>query len=218
MAQSQPTTVLPGNIVQIPFGKFFYTLGVILLITPVVYGFFILPEFVNEIIPRIVAFAVCWGLGGLILLRLVLVPGTMAMDVGNRIPEIKAARERDESLKKVHISHPYFGAITFLNITLFWSGIGWVIALAWSCSPGKVVIPDKLFKAAFPHVRMIEPKVLPVSVAPTPVEATSQEAEIESPKPEPLSPEIVLQAIDNLVDRGLLTKEEAKVQRTLAVH
>lgn len=36
------------------------------------------------------------------------------------------------ALRALNIQHPNMGAIFVINMTLGWTGIGWIIALVWS--------------------------------------------------------------------------------------
>lgn len=139
------TTVLPDKTVNVPFGGFFSTLMVGLVILAIAVGAFLLPLFVQETWAMVVG----WGLGSVLVFLFFIFPISIAMDVGDRIPEIEEARKKDEELKEIQIRHPRLWVIVLLNIASFWSGIGWIIALAWACAPGKVVIPDKVYFKAF---------------------------------------------------------------------
>lgn len=139
------TTVLPDKTVNIPFGGFFSHLMVGLVLLAIAVGAILLPVFVQETWAMVVG----WGLGSVLAFLFFMFPISLAMDVGDRIPEIEEARKKDEDLKEIQIRHPRLWVIVLLNIAGFWSGIGWIIALAWACSPGKVVIPDQVYSKVF---------------------------------------------------------------------
>lgn len=195
MAQPELSTVLQDKTVYIPFGDFIKSLTCGLLAFALAVGGSVLPLFVTEPWAAIVG----WGGAGLMLIGLLFLPVGVALDIGDRIPEIRAAREKDKSLKELNVHHPYLWVIILLNITTFWSGVGWFVALIWACSPGKVVIPDKLFNVVFANNDQSESKVRSDNVTSTPSETPKLEAELEE--------------IKQLVDKGLITKEEAEIRR-----
>ena len=140
------TTILPDKTVNIPFGGVFTQLIVGLIVAALALGSFFLPAAFSF---ATWSYLIGWGIGCFLIFGIVCLPISVASDVGDRIPEIQAARKNNPEIKEIQIKHRYFGAIILLTILSFWSGFGWIVALAWACSPGKVVIPDKLFAAAF---------------------------------------------------------------------
>lgn len=196
MARSTTTTVLPDKTVNIPFGELDSNLITGLIWAAFSVGCFLLPVLVQATW----AIVIGWGLGGLVVLCLIFYPISVAMDVGDRIPEVKDARNKDKELKKIVIPHPHLWAIILLNIASFWSVIGWIVAMAWACSPGKVMIPDKLFANIFDKDAPVKPEKTP-----------------SSPSQVPTNPslEAQLTEINQLVERGLLTKDEADSRKGL---
>lgn len=191
------TTVLPDKTVPIPFGGFFANLIAGLFITGLAVGAFLFPA----LVPQTWAMVVGWSLGSLLVFGLVFFPISIAMDVGDRIPEIEEARKNDEELKEIQIRHPQLWAIVLLNIASFWSGIGWIIAMAWACSPGKVAIPDKVFSKVFDNTNSEKPDAQQGH----PTESISG--------PSCLETELI--EIKRLEEKGLLSKEEADNRRKL---
>lgn len=200
MTESPSTTVLSDKTVNIPFGEFASTFIAGIIIAALAVGAFLLPVFVQA--PW--AFIVGWGIGGLMCFGLIFAPVSLALDVGDRIPEIKAARKTNKDLKEIDVRHPYLWAIILLNLASFWSGIGWLVALAWACSPGKVVIPDKLFNAVFLDKRNDGPEVLQKGVVATSSGSSILESE--------------LLELKQLVERGLITVEEGDARRKLILN
>jgi hypothetical protein len=144
--------------------------------------------------------------GLLFIFCLIMLPISAAMDVGGRIPEIKTARESDESLKKIEIRHPYLWVIVLLTIASFWSGIGWFIAMAWACSPGRVVIPDSIYNAVFSE------KKPPDNGSDVP--ASSKE--LNQNKITDLEANLI--ETNQLLANNLITKEEADKRRELILN
>jgi 4-hydroxybenzoate polyprenyltransferase len=197
MTKSSTTTVLPDKTVNIPLGELGSNLAAGLFFAALAVGGFLLPMF----FPATWAIVVGWSLGALIACGLIFMPISVAMDVGDRIPEVKDARENDKELKQIEIRHPHLWAIVLLNVASFWSGVGWVVAMVWACSPGKVVIPDKVFAVVFGKNNPEEPKLdQPSSPPRLPVNPSLEEQ---------------LTEVNQLVDKGLLTKEEAEERKTL---
>ena len=196
MTNTSSTTVLPDKTVNIPLGGLVTNLMAGLFAAALAAGCFLLPMFV----PEWWAMGFGWGLGALIVLCLIFMPISVAMDVGDRIPEVEAAREKDEELKEIEIRHPHLVAIVLLNIASFWSVIGWVVAMVWACSPGKVVIPDMVFAAVYEKADPEEPKLNPNSPPRLPANS---------------SLEAQLTEINQLLEKGLLTKEEAEGRKRL---
>jgi len=199
MKESSTTTVLPDKTVNIPLGGLGTNIIAGLFGAAFAAGCFLLPAFV----PETWAMFVGWGLGSLIVFGLIFMPIGVAMDVGDRIPELEAAREKDKELKGIEIRHPHLWAIILLNIASFWSGIGWIVAMVWACSPGKVVIPDKVYAAVFAKNDPEEPKLDQPSSPPRLPANTNLEAQLAE--------------INQLVDKGLLTKEEAEDRKRLVL-
>ena len=194
------TTVLPDKTVNIPLGELGTNLIAGLLVAVFAVGCFLFPMMV----PASWAMLVGWSLGGLIVICLIFMPISVAMDVGDRIPEVAAARKNDKELKEIEIRHPHLWIIVLLNIASFWSGIGWVVAMVWACSPGKVVIPDRIFAAVFDENDSMKSKLDKTSSPP--------------PLPGNSSLEAQLTEINQLIEKGLLTKDEAEARKILVLN
>jgi len=194
------TTILPDKTVHIPFGNFSLALGALLLFGAIGVGGFLLPFFVSATWACIVG----WGIAGIVSFGLFFMPIGMAMDVGDRIPEIEAARKNNDELKPIEIRHPHFWIIVLLMIFTFWTGLGWVAALLWACAPGKVVIPDVVFSTVFENDDPNEAETPP----PLP----------HSAEPGSKSLEGKLLELSQLLEKGLITKDEAKSRRQLILN
>ena len=191
---NQPTSsVLSGKTVYIPFGGFLHNIASSILGFIFAIGGFIFPFLVGETW----AFVLGWIISGIFVFGLIMIPITTAMDVGDRVPEVQAARKSDENLKKLEIRHPYLWVIVLLTIASFWSVIGWFVALAWACSPGKVVIPDSIYNAVFSE------KTPPDNGGDVP--ASSKE--LNQNKTTDLEAKLI--EINQLLANNLITKEEA---------
>jgi hypothetical protein len=200
---NQPTSsILSGKTVYVPFGGFLQNIGSSFWSIIFAAGGFIFPLLVKETW----AFVVGWIISGLFIFVLIMIPITVAMDVSERIPEVKAARESDESLKKLEIRHPYLWVIVLLTIASFWSVIGWFVALAWACSPGRVVIPDNIYNVVFSKSNPQDQH------ADLPLAAT------DSKLNETKGLESDLIEINQLLEKDLITKEEAEKRRGLILN
>lgn len=200
---NQPTSsVLSGKTVYIPFGGFLHSIASSIWGIIFATGGLIFPFLVNETW----AFVIGWIISGIFILGLITIPITTAMDVGERIPEVKAARESDESLKKLEIRHPYLWVIVLLTIASFWSVIGWFVALAWACSPGRVVIPDNIYNVVFSKCNPQDQHTdLPLAATDSKLNETKG---LESD----------LIEINQLLEKDLITKEEAEKRRGLILN
>lgn len=190
------TSLLHDKSVNIPFGELGSALGSALLYAIFATGAFCLPFMIEATWAAIIG---C-GIGGILVLTLIFLPIIIAMDVGDRIPEVREARSGNKELRDVPIRHPYLWIIILINILCFWSGLGWLVALAWACSPGRVMIPNEIFHIVFekenPHKLQRPPKI---------VAASTTSPNLESQ----------LLEIHKLLVSGVLTKEEAEARRTL---
>lgn len=198
--QTAMTTILPNKTVNIPFGNFSSALGALILFGAIGVGCILLPIF----IPATWAYVVGWGIAGLVFFGLFFMPIGMAMDVGDRIPEIEAARKNNDKLKSIEIRHPHFWIIVLLMIFTFWTGLGWLAALIWACSPGKVVIPDAVFSVVFENGDIEKTETTPPLPQPTEPSNSSLEGKLIE--------------ISQLVEKGLITKDEAESRRQLILN
>lgn len=199
------TVFADSKAVHIPFGDFSRNLGAGVALLIIAAGAVALPFAVPDSVPGLWLFVavICWGIAALIVFSLVFLPISLAMDVGDRVPEIKQAREKDKSLKSVRISHPYLWAIVILNLVGFWFVIGWIVAIAWACSPGHVVIPDKIFDKAFQKTKKQGDGVVLEQTDAQPSRVVSLEHELTE--------------IKLLEEKGLLSKMEADARRNLVL-
>ena len=196
------SSILPDKTVYIPFGSFVQNLVSGLVAIVIVVAAFTFAVLVRE------TWAIVLGslVGLLFIFCLIMLPISAAMDVGGRIPEIKTARESDESLKKIEIRHPYLWVIVLLTIASFWSGIGWFIAMAWACSPGRVVIPDSIYNAVFSEKKPLDNG--------SDVPASSKD--LNQNKITDLEANLI--ETNQLLANNLITKEEADKRRELILN
>lgn len=196
MGASHTTTDFSNKTVNVPFGELANALGSGLFAAVLAALLFTVPSLVDASWVMLVSY----GCGSFLILFIICLPISIAIDVGDRIPEVKKARSKNPEVREVQIRHPQFWAILVLNVAAFWSGIGWFMALAWACSPGKIVIPDEIFAIAFAGKDPRSPKLVDSKIP--------QSFHI-------LSLEAQLTEINQLVEKGLLTKEEAASRRSL---
>lgn len=194
------TTILSDKSVNIPFGGFFTHL--------IIGSFFALLAIWSFFIPSLFSYQrwsyiMGWGLSIVLVCIIAFLPIIVASDVGDRIPEVVKARKKDLEIDGVKIKHRYLSGIVILTILSFWSGFGWIIALAWACSPGKVVIPDKIFDAAFGGDQAPD------------LEAASTLQSVESKLVGTL--EIELKEVTRLHEARLISDEEAEARRRLVL-
>jgi|694.fasta_scaffold117988_5 hypothetical protein len=198
MSHSTSPTLL-DKTVYIPFGSFVHN-----IVSGIVAIVIVIAAFTFAILVGDTWAIVLGSLVGLIFIfGLIMLPISAAIDVGGRIPEVKTARELDENLKKIEIRHPYLWLIVLLTIAGFWSVIGWFVAMAWACSPGKVVIPDKLYDAAFSK-NSLQDQSDQASIADTIHKQNN-----------PTGLEAELMEINQLLAKDLITKDEAEKRRTV---
>jgi hypothetical protein len=145
------------------------------------------------------------GIIGLFLFGIIIYfyPTVVAHDVSDRIEEIEKLREEHGLFKDVSIGHPYFWIIFIINIFFAATLIGWFVIFFWAHAPGTVLIPEVIAnkisnKNDSKHFDKLEESNSKNTVLPL-----SKETNLESK----------LQEVENLVRKGLLTKEEASTRR-----
>ena len=118
-------------------------------------------------------------------------PSLLAYDVSSRIIEIEEIRAREGLYKSTVISHKYFWIIFILNILFAYTGIVWLILFFWAHAPATVIIPD-----------LIATKI-----------NEKNKPDLESKSKSESDLESKLQEVKHLVEKGLVTEDEASIRR-----
>mgnify|MGYP001587613608 CR=1 FL=1 len=130
-------------------------------------------------------------------------PTFVAFDVSDRIEEIQKLRDEQGLLKDVSIGHPFFWIICIINIFFAATLIGWFVIFFWAHAPGTVSIPEEVTKKITnkdnsKHFNK-------------PEENNSKNAVLSHTKVTNLESKLL--EVEDLVSKGLLSKEEASTRR-----
>ena len=178
---------------RIPFGAVGSSVGTLLIF------FVLLCFFISLGFEKVLASPAVWdfwsviGTIGAIIFAVVIyfLPSLLAYDVSSRIIEIEEIRAREGLYKSTVISHKYFWIIFILNIFFAYTGIVWLILFFWAHAPATVIIPD-----------LIATKI-----------NEKNKPDLESKSKSESDLESKLQEVKHLVEKGLVTEDEASIRR-----
>lgn len=190
---------------RIPFGGVGSSIAVLIFLF-VLLSFFIYLGFENFILVMSDGFLAggwdFWGVigtGGTIIIGAMIYfyPSLKAANVSDRIEELERIRESEGLFKDVVISHKYFWIIFIVNIFFAYTLIAWLVLFFWAHAPGTVKIPELVANKIFKKEANDEKQK----------RASDDEDESRS------SFEKKLKEVQDLLDKGLLTEEEAASRR-----
>jgi Ca2+/Na+ antiporter len=124
---------------------------------------------------------------GLYLIILVFYPIIQASDVSDRLPEVVAIKKANKEISDVSIRHQYFWAIVIIDILFGATIIGYVIAFVMAHMPCDADVPALLLEKV--NLTETKPPVIPISL------------------------EDKIKEVDALVQRKVLSPDEARVRR-----
>lgn len=135
------------------------------------------------------------GTGGTIIVGLMIYfyPSLKAANVSDRVEELERIRESEGLFKDVAISHKYFWIIFTINILFAYTLIVWLVLFFWAHAPGTVKIPESVAN-----------KIFKKEVNDEKQEPSSDDGDVS-----PSSFEKKLKEVQDLLEKGLLTEEEA---------
>ena len=183
---------------RIPFGGVGSSIAVLIFLF-VLLSFFIYLGFENFISVGGWDFWGVIGTGGTIIIGAMIYfyPSLKAGNVSDRIEELERIRESEGLFKDVVISHKYFWIIFIVNILFAYTLIAWLVLFFWAHAPGTVKIPELVANKIFKKEANDEKQK----------RASDDEDESRS------SFEKKLKEVQDLLDKGLLTEEEAASRR-----